>query len=393
MFKNFTKENRRNYILISIVVAMKFAAYSFLFLLPLYIKALGGDDIAVGNILGVTVIPVIIFSPMVGAWVDKYGPKRIITIGLIIVILSFIMGLFVKNYNLFYLTQLVQGVGHTLVFMPSIPYLISIIPMENRVQGLAFFTAFLQIGNSIGPFLGEKAIARFDSFSTLFIGAIIFSLLSLCLLYFVRDKNIGANNAIQIKPIKLLHMLRDRNTSIYFILTFILGSCFGLIMNFQAVFVQQKGLNVGLFISVSMLSVAFSRIFLAKLADKLNKRNVVIITFSVMVASILYFSNIKTTTDMIISGILFGLSFSCIFPTVTALLVDQLDVAQRSKGLSINNMLYDAGFYVPNFIAGVVAQYFGYEKVFVWMAYIALLTLGLFVVNGYRKDKTVVEKC
>ncbi|MDR5658999.1 MFS transporter [Serpentinicella sp. ANB-PHB4] len=392
MFNNFTQENRRNYILISMVVALKFAAYSFLFLLPLYIKDLGGDPIAIGNILGIVVLPVVIISPLIGNLLNKYGPKKLIIIGLHIVLTSFIIGLFVRNYKFFYLTQLIQGVGHTLVFMPAIPYLITIIPEKNRVQGLAFFTAFLQLGNAIGPFVGERAIAKYGSFSTLFIGAIVFTLISRILIHFVKDKKVSEEKAeenLQPKPFKLFKMLKDRQTTVYFMLTFVLGSCFGLIMNFQAVFVEQKGLNVGLYISVSMLAVAFSRIFLSNLADRLNKKVVVIVTFLVMIASIVYFSNITTTMDMIISGILFGLSFSCIFPTITAILVDHLKLEYRSKGISINNMLYDAGFYIPNFIGGIIAQYFGYERLFLWMAGIAFLTLILFAVSGHKRK--VVE--
>src|SRR3990167_4346332 len=81
MIKGFTKPEFRNFALATASNFFFYCNFSSFFLLPLYIKSLGGDDAHIGYIMGSFGITSLGAIPFVTFLVDKYGRRRVILLG------------------------------------------------------------------------------------------------------------------------------------------------------------------------------------------------------------------------------------------------------------------------------------------------------------------------
>lgn len=121
----------------------------------------------------------LIVSPIAGRWVDQFGRKRMILIGLVIFALSeFIFGIGQKVEMLF-LSRMLGGVSAAFIMPAVTAFIADITTLEQRPKALGYMSAAISTGFIIGPgfggFLGEinPRLPFFFAAALAFITAII----------------------------------------------------------------------------------------------------------------------------------------------------------------------------------------------------------------------------
>src|SRR5579875_135351 len=121
----------------------------------------------------------LIVSPIAGRWVDQFGRKRMILIGLVIFALSeFIFGIGQKVEMLF-LSRMLGGVSAAFIMPAVTAFIADITTLEQRPKALGYMSAAISTGFIIGPgfggFLGEinPRLPFFIAAALAFITAII----------------------------------------------------------------------------------------------------------------------------------------------------------------------------------------------------------------------------
>lgn len=131
-----------------------FFMWTIFFLMPLYIQNARGDSaLRAGLIMLLITGPVAIFSPMVGKWYGKVGPKILMCSGFVFLLISLIFQFFFQptsNISLTIFASLAFGIGWVLAWGPSTTAAISALPLD--VAGLASgaFTTIQEMGATIG---------------------------------------------------------------------------------------------------------------------------------------------------------------------------------------------------------------------------------------------------
>src|SRR3990172_1893402 len=185
MLSGLDKTQSKNFSLITIANFFLFCNFSSFFLLPLFIKKLGGNEANIGFIMGSFGVTSLGSIPLVAFLIDKYGRRWFMLIGAIVMFSSSLSYLFVRELSLiFYILRMLQGIGFAFFFTSAGTAVADFIPEMKRGQGLGIFGAFTIASYALGPTIGEGVIEKLG-FSFFFIYTSSFILIAIFLIYAV----------------------------------------------------------------------------------------------------------------------------------------------------------------------------------------------------------------
>ena len=117
MILDLDRNQLRNFSLIIASSFLFFCNFSSFFLLPLFIKSLGGNERNIGFVMGSFGITSIGSIPLVSYLLDKYGRRKFLMLGSLVMSFSSFGFLFIKDLSpLLYVFRLFQGIGFAFFF-------------------------------------------------------------------------------------------------------------------------------------------------------------------------------------------------------------------------------------------------------------------------------------
>ena len=183
MIFGISRDKFYNFSLVTLGNFFFFCNFSSFFLLPLYIQDLGGDSANIGFIMGSFGITSLGFIPLVSYLIDRFGRRRFMILGALLMFLGSISFLVIDELSfLFYLFRIIQGIGFAFFFTSASTAVSDYVPLERRAQGLGIFSAFTIASYAIGPSVGEVLIDDFG-YRIFFVYSSTFSLLALVLVF------------------------------------------------------------------------------------------------------------------------------------------------------------------------------------------------------------------
>ncbi|HOW58012.1 MAG TPA: MFS transporter, partial [Smithellaceae bacterium] len=291
MLSHLNKKDKRNYLLILVGTAFHFGSISYMFLLPRFIRHIGGNENHIGFIFGIAIIPSLLVSPLGGYLSDKMSGKKLAIMGSAITILSTLSFLFVSDLSqLIYILRILQGSGHALFFAVVFSILSHIIPEKNRAEGIAYFAVCAQIGNSIGAFLAEQIINNLG-YNCYFIGSFAMGLMTIGMLSLVAVSRQESDAGIPAEETKItaendgyFSAILKRNYVSGFLLILVLGGGYGTVIQFVTPYLDylyRSSLSVqqipaSLFIPPALITVAISRLLLSKITDHWGRNKIIL---------------------------------------------------------------------------------------------------------------------
>jgi MFS family permease len=344
--------------------------HSLLPTLPIYLANLKFNDSEIGILIGAFAITALVLRPASGAALQKYSHKSVISWGCVIVALTVIALIFTTGFWPIFLIRVFQGASFALVTTASFALIVDISPPERRGQSLAYFLLSANIAMVIAPSVGMFVINLF-SFNVLFITLFFISIAALITIWQLRA---GRSHASAV-PVAGANALICKPAIPPSIVS--LGQQFGwgAISAFFPLYALQKGVaNPGLFFGALALSMVVCRAFGSNLINRYRRRNLIAALISGTVTGVVLLACSSTLAMFIIVGLILGAANAFMMPTV-------MDFAVRRAGTSTNAAvatfmgLSDLGMALGPFIMGVLANSFGYSKMFFCVALAATLNL------------------
>jgi MFS family permease len=362
MASRFSSPQFRNFTLATVANFFFFCNFSSFFLLPLYIKDLGGDEANIGFIMGSFGIASLGAIPFVAYLVDKYGRRKFMLLGYGIMVVATLGYLFISHLSpVFYLLRFVQGVSFAFAFTSAGTFVTDYIPAERRAEGLGIFSAFTIASYAIGPSLGELVIELFG-FRSFFIYASIFSLIAFVLTIFTRDGNFIRSS--DPYGLGFFRLIASKRYAIILVSNLILAGGLGAILNFVATFLRSKGLAAFYFFLTYTIAVSAVRIFGGRISDSLGRKAVAspcLFIVSVSLASMYFIDNVISA---ILISLFFSIGYGFLYPTLSALVIDNAKSDERGKAMGAFNATYSLGINFLAFPLGLIARDFGYEVMY-----------------------------
>ncbi|MCI0455346.1 MAG: MFS transporter [Candidatus Dadabacteria bacterium] len=379
MISGLDQTQTKNFTLVTIANFFLFCNFSAFFLLPLFIKKLGGSEADIGFIMGSFGVTSLGSIPLVAFLIDRYGRRRFMLLGAAIMCLSSLSYLFARELSpAFYVFRMLQGIGFAFFFTSAGTAVADFIPEMKRGQGLGIFGAFTIASYALGPTIGEGVIEKLG-FTFFFIYASSFSLITILLVY--RTEDAPFKRSLDPYGLGFFRLVFSRRYAVPLLSNLILAGGFGSVLNFISVYVKPKGLNVFYFFLVYTVTITSMRIIGGGISDALGRKRVAAPSLFVFSLSIAAMVLIDSVYLLLIISFLFSVSYGMLYPTLSALMMDKAKPDERGKAMGAFNACFSIGTNFLAFPFGVIAGKLGYEDMYLISAgfvFIGFLVFSIF---------------
>ena len=351
-------------------------------LFPLFIARLGGDELLIGQVMGVGAAAAVLTRPLAGHWLDRHGGRRVLLVASAVNVVSIAALLFLDGFSLsLELLFVVHTIAAGMLFASYFTYAAHIVPLARRNEGVAMFGVAGMLPNGLAPPLGEFLIGRFG-FAAFFASAASFSLASLTLSYFLIDvREAAIDRGSSVAPTR--RQVRSLRLALRPELRAILGAtlCFGFgiaaLFTFLAPYAEATGRGpVGPFFLGYALAAIMTRIVGARLPDRIGPRRVVMPAFLAYGVGLALVTSSSVPGALIAVGLICGAGHGYIFPILSVLVVARTPASARGKAMGLYTAMVDLGTMVGGPVLGAVAKV-GYPEMYLVAAGVTWLALVL----------------
>ncbi|GIO98587.1 MFS transporter [Paenibacillus lautus] len=360
---------------IQMTIGMLFLFTGFYLLLPtlpLYIKHLGGSETQVGLAAGAFTLTAVVFRPMVGGLVDRYGRRAFYIWGLIFFVLSMYLYDWVGSILLLLALRILHGASWAFSTTSIGTVITDLIPTSRRGEGMGWYGMAMTVAMAIGPMLGTFIVSGY-SFQTLFLVATGLSLIAFILAYMTRAP-------YQAKPSAGRIQLVEKSVLPVTVAIFFLAVAYGGITTFLPLFAESIRVNPGTFFLVYAVALTLIRPFAGKLSDRFGEAAVIIPSLVVTAAALVVLSMSKGLPWLITAAILYGIGFGSAQPALQAATLRIAPENRRGAANASFMTAFDLGIGLGAIILGLVSERIGYTYLFTVTAASVVVSLVIFTI-------------
>jgi FSR family fosmidomycin resistance protein-like MFS transporter len=346
-------------------------------LLPILIKTYSLSYTQAGLLNIVRGIPSL-FNPLIGAYIDRLGGRRIIIMAPTISAISMTLIGVTPSFGILLILLFIAGVNSTFYHVPS-PVIMKQVSGKRSGLGMSFFMLGGETARTLGPVIALAAVSLWgiDGLWKL----IPFGLFSSLLLYW-RLKNMDIKGLSRNKEAE---NLSDINTILKKVYKFFLLLSLFLIFRstvktaltfFLPTFLKVKGESLwlaGISLSVIELAGMAGTFFGGYISDKIGRKNTMLIASILTPISMFLFLEANTFFKFVLLIIL-GI---VLFSTGSVMLAFVHDI-KTDRPAFVNSLYMVASFAtstLSTFGIGKVADNIGLEQTFYWTAFISILAI------------------
>jgi MFS family permease len=335
-----------------------FLNFASFFLLPLFVKRLGGSEATVGIVMGSGGLATLCALPLVGMWIDRFGRHRFFAGGAVAMSAAALGYLLVDSIGvLLFALRIVQGVSFAFAFTASTTLAAELAPPQQRAQALGLFGVSTLLTHALAPILGEAIIERWG-FPALFVTAAICSAGPLWLLRGVPAPQPHTRAPGVVTGLPRIHRM------VAAVMVFC-GMGFGCVMTYIPTFVHSSGLGrVSYFFGAYTATAIGTRIFGGSLSDRIGRRAVIVPALAALAGSILALSQASSIAALLAVGAAFGVAQGVSYPTLHAFLVDTSPAQQLGRAQALFNGSFNLGVMSSAFLFGQIADRYGHRVMF-----------------------------
>jgi len=160
----------RGALIVSFVQACQYYAYGVVefYLVQYMIEIANLNALSVSIVIGMQVISLIVFRPMLGRLSDKYGRRLPIILGCTISGILLFMIPFTTHFALLLAISIGYGLGFVMVISSTSPLMCELTPSNLIGTSMGFLSTIMDIGQTLGPIISGIILATTLAYTGLF---------------------------------------------------------------------------------------------------------------------------------------------------------------------------------------------------------------------------------
>ncbi|MDY6935611.1 MAG: MFS transporter [Spirochaetota bacterium] len=359
--------------------------------LPVYAHDLGASGVYIALIFGAFSLSRAFFLPYFGRLSDIKGRKPFIMSGLLIYALVSIAFFFSEDINSLIIIRFIQGIGSAMVLPVTHAYIGEITPPGREGFAMGLFNISLYGGLSLGPLAGGIIKDRFNIQVTFgFMG--IFALIALILCISMLPSRSSEKHSLRRgKPQTYRNLLKDKLITSLFIFRMCYTTCIGIVWSFLPVLADGEfalsSFLIGVLVMIGVLISGLLQTPMGYLADRVDKRNLIIIGGLLTAVAIFSLEFANGFWDMLFSNIAYGLGGGIAMPALMAIsVVKGNQMGSMGSIMALLTLGHTIGMFSGSLFAGIMMDLFGLHVVFYSGAIIMLLGVGIFYTLMMREE-------
>jgi DHA1 family tetracycline resistance protein-like MFS transporter len=350
--------------------------------LPVFVRSFDVGITAASLVISIFALSRLLFAPMSGRIVGRFGEVPTYIAGLAVVALSTGACAFAEEYWQLFALRALGGVGSTMFTVSALSLLIRLAPvrMRGRASGL-WATGFL-LGNIVGPLVGGGLIAVSLRAPFLAYAAMLVVVVGVAgLLLRGRSGGSGPVEAAE-PPARFRDALGHRTYRAALVASFANGwAVFGVRVALVPLFVVeamgQPDAWAGIALAVFAAGNAATLPLAGRLADRRGRRPPALVGLAVSAAATGVLGFLTAPPLFLAASLVAGMGSGLVNPPINAAVADV--IGSRGRGgtvLAGFQMSADLGAIVGPVLAGALAEVVGYPAAFAVTGAVALVALG-----------------
>jgi MFS family permease len=354
-------------------------------LLPLFVVELGGNSLDVGIFMGSLGVTSLGSLPVLAPLIDRCGRKKFIVGGILTAGLSNAGFMAFDQYSLaLVLLRLVQGIAFAACFNACAASVVDFVPQQRRAEGIGLFGVSGSVATATGPYLGETCIIHWG-YQAYFLLLVSFGILGFSAALMIKESmpqrargHLDGFFATAIHG-RYLPMMAIAVT---------FGAGFSAMVTFFPLLAKELGMRVGLFFLSYGLALLLIRVFLGRLADRLDREKLILICllgFAAMLGATAFVDQLYQTA---VIGALFGVAQGFSYPAMMARMVDKSTDGNRAVVVALYTGSFGIGIHASSLLWGSLAELQSLSFMFLsaatLMAFVAALGLYPLLLPSYR---------
>jgi len=358
--------------------------------LPLYVNALGGNEIIIGLISAFSPLAGILFSFPVGLLSDKIGRKKLLVTSGIIFLISPLLYLAVSSPIWLIPIRFFHGMA-TAILGPVASAMIVKKYSESKGEKLGIYSSSTLVGRAMAPLLGGFIISYFAQpgisllgYKYVYLAAFVLAVPVFILTVFIgeEEKNgeqkkvqVGAQDFyLDLKYIfgnKKLISTASVEMAIYF--------AYGAFETYLPLYLMQLNVlpsQIGFIFSMQILAIAISKPLFGRLADKIDKRKQILFGAFFLGLAIGVLGFFHSIGAIAILGLIFGLGISFSTIATSSYIAEVTSSDKLGSSLGALSSVMDIGQTVGPLLTGIIIVYFSFKFGF-------MLSFSLIMITGF----------
>ncbi len=361
-----------------------FVSYTSLFtVLPPYVLKSGGQNWHIGVVIGSFGVVSLLIRPFVGRWVNAFGPKYVVVVGL--ALFSFAALLFIPTFSVWWLVpvRMLRGIGLAMTPVATSTIVANLSPTNRRGEGMAYMGASIGVSSLYAPVLGFWLLNQYG-FEATFIFSSATALLGALLALRLSSSRINsAPSETSAEKVPLISPASIFPTLVFISYTVTTAP----VSTFLPLLAEENGLgNPGLYFTVHSLTMMITLLGAGVIADRLGRPTVIIPGLIAAAAAMFLLMAASNQAMLLTSAFLAGAGFGLFQPGIQSLTVDRVTARERGSAMATLQSAWDIGSSGASFAIGPIAAVFGVAATFGVVGAGAVMGAVGFIVGNARSQ-------
>jgi len=337
-------------------------------ILPLYATDIGVSGFWLGAIFAGFSIARSAFMPVVGRLSDKTGNrKRFIAIGLFFYALSSLGYIYSFDTLSLFLVRIIQGLCSAMIVPIAMAYIGDISPKDREATYMGQFTVSLLLGFGFGPILGG-CIQEVFNVNAAFIAMGLLCFLAFLFVMMWLPAVPHKNTLKRERPASYSTIMQNsqmRGVICYrYTIAFARAAVLTFLPLYASLQLKLSGAQIGLIISCSILLSSFLQYPCGRLADRLDRRNLIIIGSLLYCLTIVLLPYCVDFWQVLGTNLLLGILGALSLPAASALIVDEGKKYGMGSSMALFNVAMSLGLGSGPLVSGIILDIAGLKAVF-----------------------------
>ena len=361
-----------------------------------FVTLLGGSEWHLGWIVGTGVMGSLVMRLVLGAGIDRYGPRRVWLASLGLLAASCFAQLLVDRYDgpAIYLLRILFCSAAAGVFGSTVTFISSTAPVRRMAEmigmlGTAGFVGIV-LGTQLGDLLCGTEVVQRAQVDRMFLAA---GMSALAAMAFVWTATWGhPAPTIRRRP-PLFWTIRRYHPGTVLLVGVAMGVGISLPSTFLRTYAAELGIaKIGLFFAVYAPTAILTRVLTRRLPERIGLMPMILLGLVALVAGQLLLLVVRSEWYFVFPGVGYGVAHAILFPTVIAAGSRTFPNRHRGLGTTLMLAMYDVGQLIGAPSAGAILHFStnwglpGYPTLFVTTATILAIVGVIFGLTGRRQS-------
>ncbi|EDL64858.1 MFS transporter [Bacillus sp. SG-1] len=347
---------------IMLMIGNLFVFMSFQMLIPTlppYIKSLGASGLEIGLVTTLFSIGAVLSRPFIGYMLEYKARKSLVLIGAAALLLITAIYPLSQIVVIFLLFRFVHGLAWGWSTTVNGTAAVDVVPNSRLGEGMGYYGLSITIGMIVAPSLGIF-LFQVTSFTNLILISAALGIIALVLLSVVHYHTPQSVRDTKKEDLKFSYFgsLVEKSSIYPAIITVIATFGYGSIVTFIVIFGEERGIDqIFLFYLFNAIMASLSRPFAGKWFDEKGPIGLVLFCTAVTFVGMWVLSFAHSNLLIIIAGLLFGVGFGSLIPTLQSWVLSKTPSNRRGVANGMFFSSIDLGIGLSGLVFGVLAQF------------------------------------